>query len=191
MKQVLVRSLAFSALVATTGAAHAADVVGASAGSPPSDEPRFRFGASGGLGFFTVKSEAGNQEAPFTYYGADLRFGYQLDDLIGVYAQPTLGYYTADEVEGLLAVGGLLGVAVAADFTFLDRFFVGGGLGYTIYNNPSGLSALLRVGAYPLMGRGNGARRHGLMLGIDLHLTNVDGFQTIVMPTLNVGYEAF
>jgi hypothetical protein len=156
------------------------------------DGARFRFGVSGGPGFFTAKSEVGSQKVSFTYFGTDLRFGAQIQDLIGVYAQPTLGYYSTGNSEGLLGVGGLVGIAVAADVTLADRFFVGGGLGYNIYNNPAGISPLLRLGAYPLVGRSDQKlRRRGLMVGMDLRATKLDGLKTIVMPTFNVGYEAF
>jgi len=155
------------------------------------DGLRFRFGVSGGYGFFTAKSEVGSAELSCTYYGMDLRFGAQINDLIGVYAQPTLGYYSADGT-GPLAVGGLLGMAAGADVTFLDRFFAGAGIGYTVYNNPSGVSPLLRVGAYPLVSRNSEAiRRRGLMVNIDLRFTKLEGLKTIVMPTFNIGYEAF
>jgi hypothetical protein len=155
------------------------------------DGLRFRFGVSAGYGFFTVKSEKGSGEVSCTYYGMDLRFGAQINDLIGVYAQPTLGYYSASN-EGLLAVGGLLGMAVGADVTFLDRFFAGAGIGYTVYNNPSGMTPLLRVGVYPLMSRNSESiRRRGLMVNMDLRFTKLDGLKTIVMPTFNIGYEAF
>jgi hypothetical protein len=155
------------------------------------DGLRFRFGVSGGVGFFTAKSEVGTAKVSCTYYGTDLRLGAQINDLIGVYAQPTLGYYTTGSGGGL-AAGGLLGLAVVADATFLDRFFVGAGVGYTVYNSPAGISPILRLGGYPLMFRGEGkARRKGLMLGMDLRFTSLDGLKTIVMPTFNVGYEAF
>ena len=155
------------------------------------DGLRFRFGVSAGIGFFTVESEVGPGEASFNYYGADLRLGAQINDLVGVYAQAPLGYYTTD-IEGVLAAGGLLGVAVVADVTIIDRFFAGAGIGYTIYNSPAGVSPILRIGGYPLMGRSEQkARRKGLMLGIDLRFTSLEGLKTIVMPTFNLGYEAF
>src|SRR5262245_17356815 len=125
------------------------------------DGLRFRFGVAAGIGFFTAESEVGNAEISCTYYGSDLRLGAQINDLVGVYAQPTLGYYTADGSGGL-AAGGLLGVAVVADVTIIDRFFAGAGIGYTVYNNPAGISPILRIGGYPLMGRSEQkARRKG------------------------------
>jgi hypothetical protein len=158
---------------------------------PVKDGPRFRFGVAAGMGFFTAASEVGSSEISCTYYGGDLRLGAQINDLIGVYAQPTLGYYTADDV-GFLAAGGLLGVAVVADVTLIDRLFVGAGVGYTVYNSPAGVTPMLRIGGYPLMGRSEQkTRRKGLMLGADLRFTSLEGLKTIVMPTFNLGYEAF
>ena len=155
------------------------------------DGLRFRFGVAAGIGFFTAADEAGTAEISCTYYGADLRLGAQINDLVGVYAQPVLGYYSAD-VGGVIASGGLLGMAVVADVTIIDRFFAGAGLGYTVYNNPAGLSPMLRIGGYPLMSRSEQkARRKGLMLGMDLRFTSLEGIKTIVMPTFNLGYEAF
>ena len=138
-----------------------------------------------GAGFFTAASEVGSAKVSCTYYGSDLRFGAQINDMIGVYAQPTLGYYSAD-VSGGLAAGGLVGLAVAADFTFIDRLFVGAGIGYTVYNSPAGISPLLRFGGYPLMSRSDQkARRKGLMVGMDLRFTSLEGLKTIVMPTMH------
>ena len=146
---------------------------------------------AGGVGFFTAANEAGSDKVSCTYYGTDLRLGAQINDLVGVYAQPTLGYYSANGSGGL-AAGGLFGMAVAADVTFIDRFFVGAGIGYTVYNSPAGVSPLLRLGGYPLMSRSEQkARRKGLMVGVDLRFTGLEGLKTIVMPTFNVGYEAF
>ncbi|RYZ02590.1 MAG: hypothetical protein EOO73_31065 [Myxococcales bacterium] len=172
----------------TVPAAAGAD---ASASTAVEDGARFRFGVAGGMGFFTAASEVGTAKVSCTYYGVDLRFGAQINNMFGVYAQPTLGYYTVNG-GGALAAGGLIGMAAIVDATFADRFFVGAGLGYTVYNNPAGLTPLLRVGGYPLMSRSETkARRKGLMLGMDLRFTSLEGLKTIVMPTFNIGYEAF
>lgn len=161
------------------------------ASSTVADGVRFRFGVAGGLGFFTAASEVGSAKVSCKYYGLDLRFGAQINNLFGIYAQPTLGYYTTGDVGGL-AAGGLLGMNVIADVTLLDHFFAGAGVGYTIYNNPAGITPMLRVGGYPLMSRSDvKARRKGLMLGMDLRFTSLEGLKTIVMPTFNLGYEAF
>jgi hypothetical protein len=161
------------------------------ASSSVTDGVRFRFGVSGGVGFFTAKNDAGTAKVSCTYFGTDLRFGAQINNNWGVYAQPTLGYYTANGSGGL-AAGGLLGMAALVDYTFMDRFFVGGGLGYTVYNSPAGITPIVRLGGYPLMGKSSEkARRKGLMLGMDLRMTPLDGLKPIWMPTFNLGYEAF
>lgn len=163
----------------------------ATANGAVADGVRFRFGVGGGIGFFSAANEVGSGKVSCTYYGSDLRFGAQVNNLIGVYAQPTLGYYSVNGSGGLGA-GGLLGVAVIADATFIDRLFVGAGVGYTVYNSPGGITPILRVGGYPLMSRSDEkARRKGLMVGADLRFTSLEGLKTIVMPTFNVGYEAF
>lgn len=178
-----------AATSATPAPAAAAAAGGES--SAVADGTRFRFGVAAGGGFFTAASEVGPAKVSCTYYGADLRLGAQINNLIGVYAQPTLGYYTANGTGGL-AAGGLLGLSAVADATFIDRFFVGAGIGYTVYNSPGGVTPILRVGGYPLMSRSEQkARRKGLMLGVDLRFTSLTGLKTIVMPTFNLGYEAF
>lgn len=218
MRHFVVEGLAIAAVLTGSALAHAQEGAPEATGEPPAakeaapaeasapaapaaggvdtssaaaDGPRFRFGVSGGAGFFTAASEVGPSKVSCTYFGTDLRLGAQVNNLFGIYAQPTLGYYTAN-VPGALAAGGLVGLAVAADVTFIDRLFVGAGVGYTVYNSPGGVSPLLRIGGYPLMSRSEEkARRKGLMLGLDLRFTGLDGLKTIVMPTFNLGYEAF
>lgn len=183
-----------AAPAAATPAPPAAAAVAATGGDTSkavADGVRFRFGVDGGLGFFTAANEVGPASVSCMYYGVDLRFGAQINNLIGVYAQPTLGYYSAGN-GGALAGGGLIGTTVGADATFIDRLFVGAGVGYTVYNSPGGVTPILRLGGYPLMSRSDQkARRKGLMVGADLRFTFLDGLKTIVMPTFNVGYEAF
>jgi|GEM_PF-1132397 len=146
------------------------------------DGARFRFGISGGgLAMF------GNG-GTYPYGGGDLRFGVQINDLIGVYAQPQLGYYGAS---GFTVGGGLVGASAVVDFTFIDHVFVGAGLGYAVLNNPSGPELHFRLGGYPLAGRSSEkVRRKGLMVGADLRFYFLDG-ATFTLPTLNIGYEAF
>src|ERR1700752_990555 len=101
---------------APAAATPAPAAAGGDASNAVVDGLRFRFGIAAGIGFFTASQENPPAEMSFTYYGSDLRLGAQINDLVGVYAQPTLGYYTADEPT-VLAAGGLLGVAVVADVT--------------------------------------------------------------------------
>ena len=55
-----------------------------------------------------------------------------------------------------------------------------------------GTTPILRFGGYPLMSSSEQkARRKGLMVGVDLRFTGLEGLKTIVMPTFNLGYEAF
>ncbi len=147
-------------------------------------EGRFRFGVAGGGGLIAWDGPT------LTYGGLDLRLGYQVNDLVGVYAQPQLGYYQGD-FDGVTGAGGLLGASAVVDFTFSDRAFVGAGLGYAVLNDPGGAELQLRLGGYPLVDQSQqGPRRRGLMVGVDLRLHFVDS-KTFFAPTLAVGYEAF
>jgi len=148
----------------------------------PVNTPRFRFGISGGGGFLTGPVSGG-------YGGVDLRLGVQVNDLLGIYVQPQLGYYGAD---GYSIGGGLAGFSGVAEVTLIDRIFVGAGGGLAVLNNPSGPEAHFRVGGYPVMKRSaKGVTRKGLSLAIDLRLFFVSGFDVFVSPTFNIGYEAF
>lgn len=162
---------------------------GGDSGAPSSaaggDGGRFRFGVAVGAGPLTTDG------LDMTYYGLDLRFGWQLDDALAVYAQPQLGYYQLDGASALFGSGGLLGTSVLVDYTLLDRFFVGGGVGYAILNNPSGTEVHLRVGGYPIVSRSDAkVRRRGLMLGLDFRMHFVEDY-TFMAPTFNIGYDAF
>lgn len=153
--------------------------------SAVADGGRFRFGVAGGAGLMSWEGPS------FWYSGVDLRFGYQVNDMIGIYAQPQLGVYGGDAGAGMMGTGGLIGTSAVVDFTFADQFFVGGGLGYAILNNPAGMELHLRAGGYPLYSDSEvKARRKGLMLGADLRLHFVEGY-TFVAPTINIGYEAY
>jgi hypothetical protein len=149
------------------------------------DGGRFRFGIAGGAG---PMSGGG---LSLTYYGMDLRFGAQLNDAIGIYAQPQLGYYKLNGADALFGSGGLIGASVLADYTLFDRLFLGAGVGYAILNNPSGMELHFRAGGYPMMGRSKEkVRRKAMMLGADLRMHFVEGV-TFIAPTFNLGYEAF
>jgi hypothetical protein len=172
------------ALMTSTLAFAAESTQAAPAATTSADEGRFRFGVAAGGGLLSW-------EGPTFYYGGvDLRFGYQVNDMIGVYGQPQLGFYSGDVGAGAIGTGGLIGGSAVVDFTFLDQLFVGGGLGYAILNNPSGMELHFRAGGYPLYGSNDSGRRKGLMLGADLRLHFVEGF-TFIAPTFNIGYEAY
>lgn len=149
------------------------------------DGGRFRFGVAGGAGPLSIAGLG------LTYFGVDMRFGWQINNAIGVYAVPQMGYYKLNGADALFGSGGLIGASVVVDYTLFDRLFLGAGLGYAILNNPSGLELHFRAGGYPLMGKSKTkVRRKGLMLGVDFRLHLVDGY-TGVAPTFNLGYDAF
>lgn len=152
----------------------------------PEDGARFRFGVSaGGGGWFADQFSAG-------LGGVDVRLGVQINDLIGVYAQPHLSFGVAS-VQKISGATGMFAADVLVDVTLADRFFIAAGGGFGILNNPVGGGPMFRLGAYPLMGKGD-ARRKGLMIGADLRLvflSNAGQGLTVVNPFFSIGYEAF
>ena len=153
------------------------------------DDVRFRGGISvGGGGLFLGGYT-------FGLGGVDGRLGVQINDLIGIYAQPQLAIYGGSVNLGnggsLPGVGGIVGGTALIDFTFLDRLFVGVGGGGALLNNPAAGELHFRVGGYPVMGFGkNKIQRKGLMIGADLRVFFVSGL-TLFSPTANIGYEVF
>jgi hypothetical protein len=166
-----------------------------SAPAEPAAEPdggRFRFGINGTVGLESVSGDGASLSGAM--YGLDLRLGWQINNLLAVYAQPHLsfGSLSTDTGGGELsgATGTFIGT-VMAEATFVDRLFVGAGLGYGVLNNPSGLAIDIRAGGYPLMDKADDRpRRKGLMLAMDFRSVFIDG-GTGVLVMGQLGYEAF
>ncbi|HUU02808.1 MAG TPA: hypothetical protein VM425_15350 [Myxococcota bacterium] len=156
--------------------------------SAAQDGARFRWGISLGGGYEKVSSFAGPMG------GLDCRLGVQINDMWAVYAQPHLSVGSLSTGTGGLGLSGLtgtFGAAALGEVTLIDRFFAAAGVGYGVLNNPSGFMLQARLGGYPLMGRGeDGARRKGLMLGVDFRTIFVEGY-TAILVFGTIGYEAF
>jgi hypothetical protein len=181
-----------AALVGTTRAASAQRYV-VEAG-PVYDGPRFRGGVSlGAGGFFANGYGVGTVQV-------DGRLGVQINNLIGIYAQPYLGGGGGSVGGGASGGFGTFGVDAVIDFTLADRFFLGagGGAGVVIIPGAAGDGGaggaeqlLFRVGFYPIVWRRvRRARRGGLMLGIDLRPYFIRG-DALIQATANIGIEAF
>jgi len=130
--------------------------------------------------------------------GLEGRLGVQINNLIGIYVQPSLAFGPLTETQGASSVTGATGTAGATalvDFTFVNRFFVAAGGGAGILNNPFGPEIHFRLGGYPLVGYGeNGYTRKGLMVGVDTHvffLSSPGAPSTMVQIMGTVGYEVF
>lgn len=156
------------------------------------DRGRFRFGINGSGGLERVS--ANGASASGAMFGMDLRLGWQLSHLLAVYFQPHLSFGSLEANGAGAKVSGFTGTfigTVMGEATFFDRFFAGAGIGYGVFNNPSGFAIDLRAGGYPLMGRSErGPRRKGLMLGMDFRTVFLDG-ATGIHFTGGLGYEAF
>ena len=128
--------------------------------------------------------------------GVDARLGVQVNNLLGIYAQPHLsfgaGTYAGPGNTGFTGVAGVSGIV---DFTF-DRVFFGGGGGFAYvgslpFASPEGE---IRAGFYPIVSHGRGGRRRGLVIAADLHILYVPdtvGSIGLLQPMLQIGYEAF
>lgn len=150
------------------------------------DTPRFRFGVAGVLGGTTVP------DADFSGWlvGMDFRFGLQLNDLIGIYAQPHFSGGSGTE-RGISGGYGVVVGTVNVDFTLFDFVSFGAGVGYGVINNPSGPALHFRAAVYPVSGRSVvDNRRRGLMIGFDLR-TIFTELGTGIQYTGGIGYEAF
>ncbi|MFT3772358.1 MAG: hypothetical protein QM820_43750 [Minicystis sp.] len=167
----------------------AALVLGASSASAQEkDGARFRGGiALTGAGLFISDYALG-------LGGIDGRLGVQINNLIGVYAQPYISF-GGGKVAGITGFTGTAGSTLNVDFTFMNQFFVGAGGGGGIIGSLGAGQAVIRVGGYPLFTHGeNRIRRKGLMLSADMHIhIGLAGGASykLLQPTFAIGYEAF
>jgi hypothetical protein len=148
------------------------------------DGPRFRGGVALDGGGLFISGYA------FGLVGVDGHLGVQINNLIGVYAQP---YFSVGggSISGATGITGTAGVNAMVDFTFIDQIFVGAGGGGGLVGSAAAGQLHLRVGGYPIMRRGdNGIRRRGLMIGADVSVHFIEGF-VLMQPMLSIGYEAY
>ncbi|MCB9673250.1 MAG: hypothetical protein H6734_27550 [Alphaproteobacteria bacterium] len=177
----------------------------APAAAPVANEPMV--GSSGGgmklhrrrgiaamVGIENVSDDFGNSlSAPMG--GIDVRLGTQIGDVLGIYAPLHLAF---GSFQGLGTVGGVpagltgtFAATVVVDATLMDRFFVGGGGGLGVLNNPMGPCFHLRFGGYPIMTRPAGKDfRRGMSVSADIRVISAQGLSA-TYPSLTVGWEAF
>ena len=125
--------------------------------------------------------------------GVDWRIGAQINNNYAVYVDTHLSFGTA-HIGAASGVTGNFAVAAMFERSLFDRFFVAGGGGYGVLNNPSGPLGQLRAGWYPLMSASDTkARRKGLMLGVDARWYFADAMTigTVTQVSVSAGYEAF
>jgi hypothetical protein len=144
--------------------------------------------------------------------GAQGQIGVQLNDLLGIYAVPSLGAVFGE-------VGGLnVAAALLVDFTFGDIVSVGLGpdvgafaaIGVSSTNASAAGGELyggrLHFAVYPVLGEGeNPIRRKALAIGVDLRLlsgaagivstgtsgTTAAGNTFVAVPMASISYQAF
>jgi hypothetical protein len=152
------------------------------------DGVRFRGGVAAGAGGLFISGYG------LGLGGVEGRLGVQINNMIGVYAEPYLSF-GGGKVQGATGITGTVGSVVGADFTFIDQIFAGVGAGGGIIGSLPAGQVQLRVGGYPVLARGdNGIRRKGLMIGADLsiHFGSLAGTSyKLLQPMVMIGYEAF
>jgi hypothetical protein len=161
---------------------------------------RFRWGISGAGGPMVGAYSGGAG-------GIDARFGMQLSNMFGVYAQPILmvGAGASADANGASATGlALYGASLVADATFLNMFYVAGGpellaggVGTAAASSGGVASASASTGPFfslaaragLALGSYRPERRSAFTLGIDMHVIFAGG--AAVLPMLALGYEAY
>jgi hypothetical protein len=162
--------------------------------APAEDGGRFRFGINGTAGVESVSADNSDASLSGAMFGLDVRLGYQVMNLLAIYAEPHLSFGSLGTGAGGVPISGGTGTFIGtalAELTLIDRLFVAAGAGYGVLNNPSGLAFEARVGGYPIMVKSDkGPRRKGLMVGGTFRSVFVDGATgTLFMGC--IGYEAF
>jgi len=121
--------------------------------------------------------------------GIDWRIGAQINNALAAYLDTHLSLGTA-QMNGASGVTGNFAVAAMGEYTILDHFFVAGGGGYGVLNNPSGPMLQARGGWYPVVSKSRvGPRRRGLMIGFDVREYFVGA--NVTQLSLSVGYEKY
>jgi hypothetical protein len=164
-------------------------------------ESRFRWGISGAGGPILGAYSGGAG-------GIDARFGMQMSQLLGVYAQPILlaGAGVSADAKGASATGlALYGFGAMVDTTLANLFYVAagpellfGGVG-TAAASANGGTARASASTGPFFslaartgfafGSARPDRRKAFTLGLDMHVVFAGG--AAVLPMLGLGYEAF
>ncbi|HWU89412.1 MAG TPA: hypothetical protein VN253_19260 [Kofleriaceae bacterium] len=123
-------------------------------------------------------------------YGVDWRIGAKIGDSIAAYLDTHLSFGTA-KIGAASGVTGNFATAVVGEYTLPQRFFVGGGVGYGVLNNPSGPLVQARVGWYPLKNASEGkARRLNVAFDARWYLPG-DTIGTVTHLALSLGYDRF
>lgn len=152
------------------------------------DGVRFRFGVAAGGGFWAGTGALNGFSAGLG--GASIRLGVQINDLIGVYAQPhfAFGVASINRASGVTGEATMTGLV---DLTLAHRFFIAAGGGAAVLNNPAGGALHFRLGGYPLMGFKATTGRYGLSGSVDMRIFFLSGGITVISPMFMIGYDLF
>ena len=125
-----------------------------------------------------------------TLLGGDWRIGAQIDDKHAVYLQTHLSFGEG-KLGGASGMTGNFAAALIAERMLPMRFFVGGGGGYGVLNNPDGPLAQLRAGWYPFeQNSDTKMRRLNVALDSRWYFAG-EQIGTVTHIALTVGYDRF
>lgn len=211
MKNLILNNLVIAILVVISSPALAQESAStttegdAATAKPPQEESssRFRWGISAGGGPIVGGYDGGAG-------GIDARFGVQLDQLLGFYAQPValVGAGVSADADGGSAAGlAAVGVGALADVTLINLIYLAlgpellfGEFGAAEVNvNDAGASASAEAAsgvffsiasrAGIALGSMEPTGRSAFAIGLDMHIVFVG--DVAVMPMIFLGYESF
>lgn len=123
-------------------------------------------------------------------FGLDWRIGAHINDDYAVYLQTHLSFGNA-HIGAASGVTADFATAVMAERSLPERFFVAGGGGYGVLNNPSGPLAQTRIGWYPMeSAAGIVARRLNVALDARWYFAG-DQVGTVTQIAATIGYDRF
>ncbi len=140
----------------------------------------------------SVGQESGSGAVPVSgqLYGVDWRIGAQITNNIALYADTHLSFGSVKEGAASGATGNFA-TALIGEYTLPARVFVGGGVGFGVLNNPSGMLGHARVGWYPFEKTGEGKSRR-LNVAFDARWYAVgEPWGTIGHYALSLGYDRY
>lgn len=142
-------------------------------------------------GFSASLSEEFGRGFSGQLYGVDWRIGAQINRQLGIYLDNHLSFGSVHATGGGDGITGDYASAITAEYTFPAAFFVGGGLGYGVLNNPSGPLVLVRAGWYPFQLDANQTERH-LNLAFDARFYFPgDPVGETTQLAISIGYDRF
>jgi hypothetical protein len=192
-------SLVVLCLASTTSVAMgqpdpATDPAAVPVASAPAPEPAVTTSTSGlrnGFSLSAGQEFGGDRDISGMMFGVDWRIGWRVNEAISVHLHSHLSFGSAKEGNGASGGTGTFASALVGEYTLPMRVFVGGGAGYGVLNNPSGMLIEARAGYYPFENKSAGkSRRLNVALDYRSYFAN-QGYGRVNHVALSLGYDRF